>query len=217
MKKIFSYGGSIMENQRHVLANITLRGAVSQQVRPVFLTVPRLRHGIGSLGKTLLNHWRTSRCILFAALLVLLTTLVVVAYYLNHPKAEPLSDTWSYLFVVDRIQTHGQLVNFWRLPGYPLLIVLVYTLMGQGNLAVVSEVQALLFVLATLELYVLTALVLRRAWVAFLISVLVGANVPLLSYVKPIMSEAMALWLTVSLALAVIVFCIHCGHVHSGS
>jgi hypothetical protein len=86
------------------------------------------------------------------------------------------------------------------------LIVLVYTLMSQGNLAVVSEVQALLFVLATLELYVLTALVLRRAWVAFLISVLVGANIPLLSYVKPIMSEAMALWLTVSLALAVIVF-----------
>src|SRR3989440_9352274 len=78
--------------------------------------------------------------------------------------------------------------------------------MVQGNLAAVSELQVMLFVLATLELYVLAALVLRRAWIAFLISLLVGINIPLLSYVKPIMSEAMALWLTVSLALAVVVF-----------
>src|SRR5437867_912317 len=156
--------------------------------------------------RALLKDWRTSRYVLFATLLVLLTTLVVVAYYLNHPSAEVQADTWSYLFVVDRIQTHGQLVNFWRLPGYPLLIVLVYTLMGQGNLAAVSEVQAMLFILATLELYILAALVLRRAWVAFVISLLVGINIPLLSYIKPIMSEAMALWLTVSLALAIVFF-----------
>ncbi|HEY7416136.1 MAG TPA: hypothetical protein VH593_13160, partial [Ktedonobacteraceae bacterium] len=112
----------------------------------------------------------------------------------------------SYLYVVDRLQMHGQLVNFWRLPGYPLFIVLVYMLAGQGNLGAVSIAQAMLFVLTTVELYILCALMLRRAWMAFLISLLVSINVPLLSYVKPIMSEAMALWLLVSLALACIYF-----------
>lgn len=143
---------------------------------------------------------------LFATLLLLLTSLVVGAYYVNHPAPEPLADTWSYLYVVDRIQMHGQLVNFWRLPGYPLFIMLVYTLVDQGNLGAVSIAQAILFVLATLEIYVLCALVLRRAWIAFLISLLVGMNVSLLSYVKPIMSEALALWLLVSLALACVYF-----------
>lgn len=148
----------------------------------------------------------TYRHTLFAALLLLLTSMLVITYYVNHPTPEPLTDTWSYLYVVDRLQAHGQLVNFWRLPGYPLFIVFVYTLAGQGNLGAVSIAQAILFVLATLEIYILSALVLRRAWIAFLISLLVSLNIPLLSYVKPIMSEALALWLLVSLALACIYF-----------
>ncbi len=131
---------------------------------------------------------------------------MVVIYYLNHPKVELFNDTWSYLYGVDRIQTRGQLVNFWRLPGYPLFIVLVYACMGQGNLAAISIVQSVLFVLATLEVYILTALILRRSWLAFLVGLLVGSNVTLLSYVKPILSEAIALWLCVTLALAVVYF-----------
>ena len=142
----------------------------------------------------------------FATLLALVTIFVVVMYYLNHPKFETFNDTWSYLYVVDRIQTRGQLVNFWRLPGYPLLIVLIYAIWGQGNLTAISTVHGVLFVLATLEVYVLTALVLRRAWLAFLIGLLVGTNVTLLSYIKPILSEAVALWLCVTLALVVIYF-----------
>lgn len=63
--------------------------------------------------------------VLFAALLALCTTLVVVVYYVNHPEPEPRPDTWSYLYVVNHIQTQGQLVNFWRLPGSPLFIVFI--------------------------------------------------------------------------------------------
>src|SRR2546421_2921767 len=132
-----------MEDQREVLVNTALAEATSQQARPVFLAVSRVHGQLYSLARALLKDWRTSRYVLFATLLALLTSLVVVAYYLNHPGAEPLADTWSYLLVVDRIQTHGQLVNSWRLPGYPLFIVLVYTLMGQGNMAAVSEMQAM--------------------------------------------------------------------------
>ncbi len=84
--------------------------------------------------------------------------------------------------------------------------MLVYTLAGQDNLAAVSVVQAVLFVLATLELYVLAVLVLRQGWVALHLGLLVGTNLSLLSYIKPLMSEALALWLLVSLALAVALF-----------
>jgi len=153
-----------------------------------------------------MKDWRTHKYVFSGVLLFLVTTLVVVAYYVNNPRPEPLPDTWSYLYVVDRFQGHGQLVNFWRLPGYPLFIVLVYTLLGQGNLGAVSLVQAVLFVLATLEIYVLCILVLRRTWIAFLVGLLVGLNIPLLSYMKPIMSEPLALWLLVSLALACVFF-----------
>jgi len=70
----------------------------------------------------------------------------------------------------------------------------------------VSVAQAILFILATLELYVLALFVLRYAWMALLVCLLVGTNLALLSYVKPIMSEALALWLLISLALAIVIF-----------
>jgi hypothetical protein len=161
-------------------------------------------------GTMYVKDWRNHKTLIinvcFAAILLVLTTLVVVAFYLNHPQPEPLADSWSYLYVVDRILRYHQVANFWRLPGYPLFIVFVYKLTEEGNLGAVSVAQAVLFVLATLEIYVLALLVLRHIWMALLIGLLVGTNLVLLSFVKPIMSEALALWLLVSLALAVVVF-----------
>ena len=157
-------------------------------------------------GASIRRDWRAGKYFPLAMLLLIWTSLVVAAYYLNHPQVEPLADSWSYLYVVDQIQQHGRIVNFWRLPGYPLLIWMVYGLAGQGNLGAVSVAQGALFVLSVLEFYILSALLLRRAWLAFLLSLLVGTNIVLLSYVKPIMSEGMALWLLVTLALAVTLF-----------
>ncbi len=78
--------------------------------------------------------------------------------------------------------------------------------MGQGNFAAISGVQAVLYILATVEIYFLAMLLLRKAWIAFLIALLVGTNISLLPFVKPIMSEPLALWLLTSLALAVAIF-----------
>ena len=165
---------------------------------------------VPGISTTFVKDWRNHKAfivnICFAIILLVLTTLVVVAFYLNHPQPEPLADSWSYLYVVDRILRYHQVANFWRLPGYPLFIVLVYKLTEEGNLGAVSVAQAILFVLATLEIYVLALLVLRHAWIALLICLLVGTNLVLLAYVKPIMSEALALWLLVSLSLAVVIF-----------
>lgn len=139
----------------------------------------------------------------FALLLLLLTLMPLIFYYLNYPRPELNADTPAYLHVVDRIQTHAyQLIDTWRLPGYPLFILLVYAFVGQGNLMAVSVVQAALFVLATLEIYALAVFLLRRAWLACLLALLIGPNLVLLSYVKPIMSEGIVLWLLTTLALS---------------
>lgn len=159
-----------------------------------------------ALGARIRSDWRTGKYVPLAVILLIWTSLVVAAYYLNHPQPEPLADSWSYLYVVDQIQRHDQIVNFWRLPGYPLLIWLVYGLAGQGNLGAVSVVQGVLFVLSVLEFYILSGLLTRRAWLAFTLSLLIGSNVVILSYIKPIMSEGMALWLLTTLALAVTLF-----------
>src|SRR5581483_957141 len=154
----------------------------------------------------LIKDWHSHKHAPFVALLALLTILVVVAYYLNHPKAEPLADTWSYLDMVRNIETRGHLVDPWRLPGYPLLIVVVYTFAGQGNFAAVAVLQAILFVLTTLEIYLLAVLILRRSWIAFCIGLLVGPDPVLLSFIKPLMTEAFGFWLLTSLALALVAF-----------
>ncbi len=159
-----------------------------------------------NITKTLTEDWRTNTYYPFAVILFILTTLLVVVYYINHPKPELYLDTGEYLSQVQLIQTHWQIVDPHRVPGFPLLITLVFALSGQGNVMAVSIVHAMLFVLSTLEIYVIALIVLRRAWIAFLVGLLVGTNISLLTFVKPILSETLSLWLAVSLALAAVLF-----------
>lgn len=145
---------------------------------------------------------RGTRVLCYGAALFLLTTCVTLVYYLNKPQVALDPDTPAYLVVAQRILT-GHPVDPGRLPGYPLLMNLVFAFAGRGNLGALSAVQAALFVVATVELYALLYLVLQRAWAAALVALLVGSNTMLLSYVKPILSEALTLFLLVNLALAV--------------
>jgi hypothetical protein len=167
------------------------------------------RYIFHTFSQWLIKDWQAHKYFFFGTLLLLLTIILTVAYYVNYPRVELNADTPAYLRVVNRIYMHTQpyfLVDIWRLPGYPLLITFVYALYGQGNLMAVSIVQGILFVLATMEMYVLAILVLKHTWMAFLIGLLIGTNIILLSYIKPIMSEGLALWLLTTLALAVVSF-----------
>jgi 4-amino-4-deoxy-L-arabinose transferase-like glycosyltransferase len=139
--------------------------------------------------------------------LLLITALIVTAFYVNHPRPEVDPDTPSYLAAARNILAHGQLTDPMRLPGYPLLIAAVFLLAGRDNVAAVSMVQGALFVLVTLEVYALAWLVFRRTRVAFTVGLLVGANMYLLSSFKYLMSEALATWLVTTLAL-VTVLCV---------
>jgi hypothetical protein len=161
-----------------------------------------LRSAVSALAR----DWRTGKSYFFAGLLVLITIFMVVMYYLNHPQPSEGPDSFEYLTSAQHIATHGQLVDPHRLPGFPLLISLVFVLAGQGNLIAVSIANSMLFIFATLEIYVITLFVFQRGWVAFVIGLLVGTNLVLLSFVKSIGAEALALWLLVSLALAAVLF-----------
>jgi hypothetical protein len=149
------------------------------------------------------DDWHGSRRLAGGAALLLVTSLVVIAYYLNHPQVELYPDSNGYMAVTARILTHGTIVDALRLPGYPLLLALVATLARTREIGFASVVQGALFVLATVEVYALTLLALRRTWIALTVGALMGTNLYLLKYVKPIISDGLALWLVVSLALAV--------------
>jgi hypothetical protein len=140
-----------------------------------------------------ITDWRTRKYFFFGALLLLINVSVAVIYYVNYPGVAFDADTPAYVHVAERLYTHPYfLVDAWRLPGYPLLIAFVYAFAGYRNWMAVSAAQDVLFVLATMEIYVLAILVFKRTWMAFLIGLIVGTNVVLISYVKPMMPGALA-------------------------
>lgn len=169
-------------------------------------TAVRMRSAVLSLASRIwratLADVRGARVWAFGAATMLLAGLVTLAYYLNQPFAQMDPDTVDYTRIANAIP-RGHLVDPIRTPGYPLFIRVVYLVAGQGNLIAVAIAQGVLYVLACLGVYTLALRLTRRAWVAFLVAALLDTNVLLLSYVKPIMSEALALFLVTMLALIV--------------
>jgi hypothetical protein len=152
------------------------------------------------------RDWRGPRYLAWGAAVLALTSLVTIGYYANaaHPGIDP--DTAAYLGQASAILDSGHFVDPTRLPGYPTFIALLFLATGRGNLDAVSIAQGILYVLAALEFYAALCLMLRRAWVSALIVAPIAANTHLLSYVRPILSEGLALFLLASLALALVVF-----------
>jgi hypothetical protein len=131
---------------------------------------------------------------------------MVLFFYLNAPFVASTADTPSYLTALQQLQTTGNPVNVFRLPTYSLFLLAVYSIAGQGNLIAVSIVQGILFILATLEVYLLLLLMTGRKWLAFGVGVLMGTNVILISYAKPIMTEGLSLWLLTTIMLCTVAF-----------
>ncbi len=183
-------------NQPHASPLQRMKEALWRIGRYVGRRVRQARHALCS-------DWHGARYWSFGLILLLITSLAVIAFYVNHPQVETDPDTSSYLTVTQHILSSGKLVDPVRTPGYPLFIALVFLLAGQGNLAAVSIAQGMLFVAATLEIYGIICLMFRRAWMALTIGLLVGLNIYLIAFVKPVMSESFAMWVVASLALSV--------------
>jgi|GEM_PF-474416 len=152
------------------------------------------------------DDWRGTRYLSYGLVLLLITTAIIIAYYLNNPQPRLYPDSFNYFQVTHNILTQGKFVDVLRTPGYPIFIALIYLITGAANIQAVSVAQGLLFIFATLEIYILTILLLRRAWIALGVGLLLGTNLYVLSDVKTILSEALGLWLLASLALLVVLF-----------
>jgi hypothetical protein len=125
---------------------------------------------------------------------------------MNYSFVETTSDTPGYINALHRLQTTGNPVDPFRMPTYSFFMWLVFTLTGQGNLLAVSIMQGILFVVAVGEIYILTLLILRNKWLAWLVGFLVGTNIILIAFSKPIMTEGLSLWLLTTTILGVVLF-----------
>jgi 4-amino-4-deoxy-L-arabinose transferase-like glycosyltransferase len=108
------------------------------------------------------------------------------------------ADTPGYLHVAQGIMGRGMLFDPVRTPGYPALLALVFAIAGKQNLNAVVGVQTALLVGATLELYPLAYLLLRRRWLAAGCAGMVALNLYFVNWERAITSEALALWLVIT-------------------
>lgn len=148
--------------------------------------------------------WRGERAALWGVALALLTIAAVILYYRATPSVILDPDSPAYMRVAQRIVGYGALVDSSRLPGYPLLISLVWLFAGGRTLDALGVTQAALFVVGILEVYGVGLLVWRRAWLAFIPAALAGVNICLISYMHPLLTEALTLALLGALALALV-------------
>jgi len=165
--------------------------------------------GFASFKLWLQKDLKSTHYSLFALAILLIATLLTVVVYITYPYPSLNADTPGYLEAARQIQIYGlsfQSIHAMRLPVYPLFMLLIFAIAGQGNLMAVSIVQGALFVLAALEVYILLALLLRRSWLAALVSLFVAANPVLLLYSKQIMTEGPSLWLLTTLILCSVFF-----------
>jgi hypothetical protein len=181
----------------------TMRGELE---RGATRAIESMLAGLARVKSSVVRDWHTRKFVPAGGAVLCVTLAVVALYYANNPHVSTFSDTSEYLSVTQRLLAGGALVDVRRGPGYPLMIGVIWLLAGKENLTAVSIAQGLLFALAALETYALAFQVLRRVWMAVCIGLLVGANIFVLSFVKPILSDGFALWLTVTLALQVAQF-----------
>lgn len=137
-----------------------------------------------------------------ALAVVLLACVVGQAVTLGQtPRFVVDHDGPSYLMVAHAILAHHQFLDSTRTPGYPILLALIFSVTGEGNLRAVVYVQVVLNVIAALEIYPLVYLLTRRRWVACVLAALVGANLYILDWERLVRDETLSFLILVTLFL----------------
>lgn len=125
------------------------------------------------------------------------------AMLVQFPLVTTSDDTHSYTDAAQKLMANNhQLIQSLRTPGYPSLLAVVFSLLGQMNLTAVVVVQMLIGVATIYELYALVALISRRPWVAACAAALISLNLYTLNWERIIYSEVLSYWSLVTLMLA---------------
>src|ERR1700674_1469793 len=132
------------------------------------------------------------------ALLGIATT-VLAAYIANSPRLDRFGDSPTYEFIADGLPK--SFISSSRLPGYPILIALSSWLPG-GREARLVYTHAVFILGAALVTYFLARAALGHRWMAFLIGVVIATDLLMAGYVRVVMSETLAVTLTLLLLAA---------------
>jgi hypothetical protein len=148
------------------------------------------------------HGWRASAA---GCGVMLVAGALALSFHLNQPTTFlPYHDSMEQVRRADTILAGGAWADPARMPGYPLSLAGVFAVTGAGNLAAADAAQLILFVLAAGAVYLLALRLWRRVSTAVVVGVLFASNIFILSYFTPILSDGLALLLTVLLALALL-------------
>src|SRR5215468_3326381 len=86
------------------------------------------------IAETWRTDWRGSRLLSYGVLLLVISALIVAAYYINHPALETNPDTPGYIVVAQRMLSGGSPADPVRTPGYLLFIALIWLVTGSRQL-----------------------------------------------------------------------------------
>ncbi|HZC06168.1 MAG TPA: hypothetical protein VE338_11035 [Ktedonobacterales bacterium] len=141
------------------------------------------------------------------ALVMVAAGLLALAFYLNRPQPFiPFHDTGEYVRRADIILSGGAWVDAIRLPGYPLLLALLFAFVGKSNYGAAEALQYALFVATSVGVYALAYRITRHTRLAGVVGLLFGLNLYFLSYFRAILSDGLGALLIVGLALAVVLY-----------
>jgi hypothetical protein len=120
---------------------------------------------------------------------------------LREPKVVTYPDTYGYIVAARTLLAGDLTPNPFRTPGYPLFLAGIFGLTRGENLTYVVIAQAALLIVGALEVYALAFILSGRRWIGALVGALVGGNLYLANWSRLILTEALTVWLMVSVML----------------
>lgn len=141
----------------------------------------------------------------FAPVLALLAVsgAVIAAYIANSPRLDRFGDSPTYEYIANALPQSFLSTN--RVPGYPILIAVSSWLPG-GREVGLMVTQGALILAAVVATYLIARAALGHDWMAFVVGLVLAGDLLIAGYVRVVMSETLAVFLTLAFVLATLRF-----------
>jgi hypothetical protein len=139
------------------------------------------------------------------AALLAVSAAVLAAYIANSPHLDRFGDSPTYEFVANALPK--SFISSSRMPGYPILIAVSSWLPGGREVGLIAT-QALLILAAVVATYLITRSALGHRWMAFVVALVIATDLLMAGYVRVVMSETLAVILTLAVIGAILQFMI---------
>ncbi|HKD77886.1 MAG TPA: hypothetical protein VKB76_20435, partial [Ktedonobacterales bacterium] len=137
------------------------------------------------------------------ALVIMLSVIVIgqIAIFTQRPLIVLTGNSHGYVRAAIALATQLDLMQSLRTPGYAVLLTVLFTFGGWADYLFIVIVQAVLVIVALVEIYVLLWNVTRRRWLACCIASLLSANLYLLNWERSLLAGSLTFWAIVTALL----------------